>query len=381
MSLLLVSALLAVSTSEPENGREWAFVTYVDARTGPDLIGGFWESKNSSDVVGNVFTFEQKLLFADKGAVLGLHTGYCIRTDPGGADSADAPGLLDDAYDNYNQCEWTVTFENGTVTKGNTLTLMQRRADINQSRSAIVGGTGAFMGAYGWATWEPEAASNGGYLIRQAFNFTIDISNYEGVTSSPATSAPQTYSPGSSVGERMAIVRVANVTVAEIQTGMVAFKERLRQLTNGDASACQKICALKKVFRSTEYVQDACYSCYGEILASRVAQVQDHDVAWVYDIYVSVSTKYSQSEVDKIITNNFMYLVAAISPYATLDTINHDSDSKMPGEQIFAIVLISVVAIGVVVAFLFFRKSKTPEEAPKEEEEVAAEHDGDEAEE
>eukprot|EP01064_Diplonema_japonicum_P030423 TRINITY_DN5179_c0_g3_i1.p1 TRINITY_DN5179_c0_g3~~TRINITY_DN5179_c0_g3_i1.p1 ORF type:complete len:398 (+),score=112.83 TRINITY_DN5179_c0_g3_i1:51-1196(+) len=376
-SLMLLSSLLTVAQTDPVHGTEVNFVTFVDART-TDPFGGFWQWTNeTNDVVGNIYSYEQILLRHDKGAILGLHAGYCIRTDPGMTDftGTDAPNLLDDANENWKQCSWTVSFGSNSTFENNTIQLTMMQADFENSTAAIIGGTGAFQGAYGFASFDAEEDPAGGVFYRQEFNFTIDLELYEGVTDAPSTTAPATFAPGSSASPKSAVVRMFNTSTSEIQVGVPGFLARLRALTGAVSTTCEKICHLRRKFRETTYVELQCYSCaVGGGALSRAGEVLAFTDDYAHELHVSADTRHTAAEVSNIITTNFAFLTAAISPYVMLSQVNQgsDDDDEIPALGIFAIVLISVIVIGVVALYFVMGKKGASEQEASPTEPIEA---------
>lgn len=101
----------------------YTLVTIADARSQAAQVIDIGDAGDSQ---GDMLIFDQPLLDADMQEI-GTNSGICIRTRPS----------------HSFQCQWTLTFENGTIT------VAGREFDTGTSLISIIGGTGDYAGITG----------------------------------------------------------------------------------------------------------------------------------------------------------------------------------------------------------------------------------------
>ena len=94
-------------------------VTIADGRSG---IAQSVDLGEAGDSPGDIFVFDQPLLNSNHEPI-GKNSGFCIRTLPG----------------KFSECQWTLTFENGTIT------VAGRESDTGTSLIPVIGGSGKYL--------------------------------------------------------------------------------------------------------------------------------------------------------------------------------------------------------------------------------------------
>ena len=94
-------------------------VTIADGRSG---IAQSVDLGEAGDSPGDIFVFDQPLLNSNHEPI-GKNSGFCIRTLPG----------------KFSECQWTLTFENGTIT------VAGRESDTGTSMIPVIGGSGKYL--------------------------------------------------------------------------------------------------------------------------------------------------------------------------------------------------------------------------------------------
>jgi len=139
--MLLATACLVISACSQEAPK--TLITIADARIkAAQLI----DMGKPGDSAGDILIFDQPLLDIDMKKI-GNNSGTCIRTHAG----------------HSFQCQWTLTFRNGTVQ------VAGREYDQGSSAISIVGGTGAFSGISG----EMESTNNNDGTFTQTLRYWI----------------------------------------------------------------------------------------------------------------------------------------------------------------------------------------------------------------
>lgn len=139
--LLLTGGILtAAACTEPPSQ---TLITIADAREqGAELV----DNGEPGDSVGDILIFDQPLLDKDL-TKIGNNSGTCTRTHVG----------------NSFQCQWTLTFENGSIQ------VAGREFDTGTSTISIVGGSGEYSGIRG----EMTSVNNGDGTFTQTLLYRL----------------------------------------------------------------------------------------------------------------------------------------------------------------------------------------------------------------
>lgn len=130
-------------TSFATTNQMQTLVTIADAKTSPAV---WLDLAKPGDSIGDQWLFDQPLLNAARKKI-GNNSGVCIRTKVG----------------NSSQCQWTLTFKNGTIQ------VAGKEFDQGSSAIAIVGGTGAYQYIEG----ELMSIKNDDGTFTQTLTYTI----------------------------------------------------------------------------------------------------------------------------------------------------------------------------------------------------------------
>jgi hypothetical protein len=142
VNIVLIAAttlgLVACSDETPRT-----FVTIADARVNS---AQYIDTGDPGDSVGDILVFDQPLLDKDMNEI-GNNSGTCVRS----------------RVEHSFQCQWTLTFENGTIQ------VAGREFDQGTSTVSIVGGSGKYSGISG----EMESTNNNDGTFTQTLHYWI----------------------------------------------------------------------------------------------------------------------------------------------------------------------------------------------------------------
>jgi hypothetical protein len=138
--IIILVAVFAVLAGCSQAGPR-TLVTIADARVDK---ARFIDVGDTGDSPGDMYVFDQPLL-DEHGRTIGNNSGVCIRSRTG----------------HSLQCQWTLTLDDGTIQ------VAGREFDQGTSDITIVGGTGAYVGVWGYM----QSTNNGDGTFTQTLYY------------------------------------------------------------------------------------------------------------------------------------------------------------------------------------------------------------------